>query len=55
MDPDYERWKRRYPKYPGLDVYVDLLRSGKVRGTQIDIICAEIASHASEEQRNCSR
>ncbi|MDJ0765319.1 MAG: hypothetical protein QNJ97_20230 [Myxococcota bacterium] len=46
IDPEYARWKRKYPMYPGTEKCVELLRSNSVRGTWIDIICHEIEQYS---------
>jgi len=47
-DPEYERWKRKYPRFPGVATCVELLRRGNVRGAWVDIICGELEEHARE-------
>ena len=48
IDPEYRRWGRTYPRFPGVAECIRLLRSGKVRGAWVDIIAHELAAHASE-------
>jgi HEAT repeat protein len=48
VDPEYERWKRKYPKFPGVAKCVDLLRSPNVHGSWVNIICAELQENASK-------
>lgn len=47
-DPEFVRWKRSYPSFPGVAKCVELLRSPNVRGAWVDIICQELTKHASE-------
>ncbi len=49
IDPEYERWKRKYPKFPGIDKCVELLRSPNVRGAWIDIVCSEIEQYSKKD------
>jgi hypothetical protein len=48
IDPEYRRWGRKYPRFPGVGECVRLLRSGNVPGAWIDIICYELTAHAKE-------
>jgi len=48
MDPEYDRWKRKYPRFPGVAKCVDLLRSRNVHGSWVDIICQELQDHVAE-------
>lgn len=48
IDPEYRRWGRKYPRFPGVAECVRLLRSGKVRGAWVNIIAHELAAHAAE-------
>ena len=48
IDPECERWDRKFPRFPGVAKCVELLRSGNVRGTWVDIICDELTTHAHE-------
>jgi hypothetical protein len=47
-DPEYRRWGKKYPHFPGVAECVRLLRSRKARGAWIDIITLELAAHANE-------
>jgi hypothetical protein len=51
-DPVYTRWKRQYPRFPGVAKCVELLRRRNVRGGVVDIVCHELqenaTSHAAE-------
>jgi hypothetical protein len=46
-DPEYKRWKRKHPKFPGVATCVELLGRSNVRGSLVDIICGELQSNAS--------
>jgi hypothetical protein len=48
IDPEYRRWGRKYPRFPGVAECVRLLRAGNVRGAWVDIIAHELASHAGD-------
>ncbi len=48
VDPEYRRWGRLYPRFPGVGECVRLIGSGKARGAWADIIAAELARHACE-------
>jgi hypothetical protein len=51
-DPEYTRWKRRHPKFPGVAKCVELLGHRNVGGSLLEIICGELqenaGSHAAE-------
>ena len=48
IDPEEVRWNRKYPRFPGVAKCVELLRSPKVHGAWVDIICLELEQHAHE-------
>jgi hypothetical protein len=48
IDPEYQRWGRTYPRFPGVNECVRLLRSGNTKGAWTDIIIGELATHAGE-------
>ena len=48
IDPEYERWEHKYPRFPGVAKCVELLRTPNVHGAWIDIICYELKKHAHE-------
>jgi hypothetical protein len=48
MDPDYRRWGRKYPRFPGVVEYIRLLQTGNARGAWLDIIIDDLALHAGE-------
>ena len=48
IDPEAERWRRKYPHFPGVQKCAELLRSPNVNGTWVDIICSELQDHAAE-------
>jgi hypothetical protein len=45
-DPEYQRWRRKYPRFPGVDECARLIRAGKDRGLWADIIVYELAENA---------
>ena len=48
IDPEYRRWGRKYPRFPGVSECVRLLQVGKAKGAWIDIISFELQRHARE-------
>jgi len=48
IDPEEERWRKTYPKFPGVAKCVELLRSPNVFGTWTDIISEELVAHAPQ-------
>ncbi len=47
VDPEYQRWGRKYPRFPGVAECARLIRSGKARGSWADIIAHELAENAA--------
>jgi hypothetical protein len=48
VDPEYQRWKRKYPRFPGVAELMRLIRTRKAKGSWADIIVNEMADHAKE-------
>jgi hypothetical protein len=48
LDPEYQRWGRKYPRFPGVAECAHLIRAGKARGAWADIIAEELACHAGD-------
>jgi hypothetical protein len=48
IDPEYRRWGRKYPRFPGVTECIRLLRTRNIRGAWRDIIHGELTSHARE-------
>src|SRR5262245_65543713 len=46
-DPVYTRWKRQYPRFPGVAKCVELLHRRNVRGGVMDIVCHELQANAT--------
>lgn len=46
-DPVYARWKRQYPKFPGVAKCVELLGRSNVTGGLVDILCQELEANAA--------
>ena len=46
-DPEEDRWRKKYPHFPGVQKCVELLRSSNVKGTWVNIICLELQAHAA--------
>jgi hypothetical protein len=47
IDPEYRRWCRKYPRFPGVAECVRLIRAGKARRAWSDIIAFELAENAA--------
>jgi hypothetical protein len=51
-DPEYTRWKRKYPKFPGVAKCVEMLERGNVWGGRLEVLLGELrdnaAAHAAE-------
>ncbi|MCI0637666.1 MAG: hypothetical protein L0Y72_02125 [Gemmataceae bacterium] len=47
VDPEYQRWGRRYPRFPGVAECASLIRAGKARGAWADIIAFELSENAA--------
>ena len=47
-DPTQQRFYQTYPKFPGVEILLRLLRTGKAKGVWIDLICIELQDHAAE-------
>lgn len=48
IDPEYRRWGRKYPRFPGVAECLRLLKVTNVRGAWRDIIAHELTTHAGE-------
>jgi hypothetical protein len=48
FDPNFRRWRRKYPRFPGVAECVRLLSSRNLRGAWVDIIANELTIHAAE-------
>ena len=47
IDPEYQRWGRTYPRFPGVAECARLIRARKASGAWADIIAAELAENAT--------
>jgi hypothetical protein len=47
IDPEYQRWGRKYPRFPGVAECARLIQAGKARGSWADIIVYELAENAA--------
>lgn len=47
IDPEEQRYKSRYPKFPGVQVTVSLLKSPNVQGGFLDAVCSDLQANAS--------
>lgn len=48
IDPEYHRWDRVYPRFPGVAECARLIRDGKATGTWADIVVFELAANAND-------
>lgn len=48
VDPEEERWLKKYHHFPGVGECIRLLKRSNVNGTWVDIICEELTAHAGE-------
>jgi hypothetical protein len=48
VDPEYHRYRRSYPKFPGVKVCVDLLRRRNVHGAYLDGVMGDLAEHVAD-------
>lgn len=46
VDPEYQRWGRQYPRFPGVAECARLIEAGKARGAWADIIVHQLAENA---------
>ncbi len=47
LDPEFRRWQRDHPTSSGIAACIAWLRRPNVQGARVDIICAELATHAA--------
>lgn len=47
VDPELQRWGRKYPRFPGVAECARLIRAGKARRSWADIIAHELAENAA--------
>lgn len=48
VDPEYHRYRRAYPKFPGVKVCLDLLRRRNVHGAYLDGVMFDLAEHVAD-------
>lgn len=48
VDPEYRRWGKKYPRFPGVPECLRLIETGKAKGAWADIIVFEFERHARE-------
>jgi hypothetical protein len=46
-DPEYQRWGRKYSRFPGVAECARLIRDGRARGAWADVIAYELAENAA--------
>lgn len=47
VDPEYKRYRRSYPKFPGVSPCVELLKRPNVKGAYLDSVIWDMQEHAS--------
>jgi hypothetical protein len=47
-DPEYRRFRRKYPRFPGVAECARLIKDGKARGVWADFIFGELAENAPD-------
>lgn len=47
-DPEWARYQRKYPRFPGVEHCVKLLGGTRLRGTGIEFIMLQLEDHSSE-------
>ena len=47
VDPEYQRYRRTHPKFPGVKACVELLRNRNVQGAYLDGVMGDLQEHAS--------
>ncbi len=48
VDPEQARYYETYPRFPGIDTALRLLRTGEAKTSAIDVICMELRDHAAK-------
>ncbi len=48
LDPEWQRWGQKYPRFPGVAECARLIRAGQARGSWADIIAEELAANARD-------
>lgn len=48
LDPDHERYLRKYPRFPGVTETVRLLKLGGTRGGYLDAVLGDLREHAPQ-------
>lgn len=48
IDPTQQKYYKTYPKFPGIETLLGLLRTGNAKTSAIDVICMELQDHAAE-------
>jgi hypothetical protein len=48
MDPEHQRFKRKHPKFPGVQVYVQELRRHNVKGAYLESLMGDLIDHAPD-------
>ncbi len=46
----YDRWRQRYPQFPGVAECVRLLHNHNTRGEYLEALCADLAANAAAAQ-----
>ena len=48
IDPEYQRYRRKYPRFPGVAETVRVLKLGGTRGGYLDVVLLDLREHASD-------
>ena len=48
IDPEWERYAKKYPSFPGVQKCVELLGSSFLRGTRVDFVVNMMENHAHD-------
>jgi HEAT repeat protein len=49
MDPEYQRYKRNYPHFPGIAACRDMLHRNNIQGAYLDAIIADLEHHVADQ------
>jgi hypothetical protein len=49
MDPEYQRYRHKYPQFPGMQICLELLKRSNVKGAYLDALLADLENYAAEQ------
>jgi hypothetical protein len=52
VDPEYQRYRQSYPKFPGVSACVELLRNPNVKGAYLDGVMSDLQERASKNMED---